>query len=122
VGATFQVPVVLSGGTDIASVPLQIQYDPARLSLVNVDQGDFMGRDGQAPLLSHRDDGMGLVFINASRPPGAAGVSGGGVVCVLSFQAKAAGESVLDITHPGAVNSARQPLQASGGRVGIVVK
>jgi general secretion pathway protein D len=122
VGATFQVPVVLSGGTDIASVPLQIQYDPARLSLVNVDQGDFMGRDGQAPLLSHRDDGLGLVFINASRPPGAEGVSGGGVVCVLSFQAKAAGESVLDITHPGAVNSARQPLQASGGRVGIVVK
>ena len=122
VGSTFQVPVVLSGGTDIVSVPLQIQYDPARLSLVNVDKGDFMGRDGQTPLLSHRDDGHGLIFINASRPPGAAGVSGAGVVCVLSFQAKAAGESVLDITHPAAVNSAQQPVTASGGRVGIVVK
>ena len=122
VGATFQVPVVLSGGTDIASVPLQIQYDPAKLSLVNVDKGDFMGRDGQVPLLSHRDDGHGLIFINVSRPPGAAGVSGAGVVCVLSFQAKAAGESVLDITHPAAVNSAQQPVTASGGRVGIVVK
>jgi general secretion pathway protein D len=87
VGAAFKVPVVLAGGTDIASVPLQIQYNPATLSLVNVDTGDFLGRDGQVVALVHRDDGPGSININASRPPGAAGVSGAGVVCVLSFQA-----------------------------------
>jgi general secretion pathway protein D len=122
VGSTFEVPVVLSGGKDIASVPLQIQYDPATLSVVNVTEGDFLGRDGQAPGLSHRDDGQGSIFINSSRPPGAAGVTGAGVVCVVSFKAKAAGESVLAVTHPAVVNSAQMPVSASGSQINIVVK
>jgi general secretion pathway protein D len=121
-GATFKVPVTLNGGTDIASVPLQIQYDPAKLSLVNVDSGDFLGRDGQPVALVHRDDGPGLIVIGASRPPGAAGVSGTGVVCVLSFQAKAAGESAIVITHPGAVTSAQRQVPAQGSQVSIRVQ
>ena len=36
--------MVIAGATDIASVPLQIQYDPAKLSLVNVDNGDFLNQ------------------------------------------------------------------------------
>jgi general secretion pathway protein D len=83
--STFKVPVTLNGGVDIASVPLQIQYDPAALSLVNIDSGEFLGKDGQAVALVHRDDGPGSITVNASRPPGAPGVSGSGVVCVLSF-------------------------------------
>ena len=121
-GATFKIPVRISGGTDIAAVPLQIQYDPAKLSLVNVDSGDFLGRDGKQVTLIHRDDGPGLININTSRPPGAPGVSGAGTVCVLSFQAKSAGESTLVITHPAAMNSAQQLVQATGSQAGIVVK
>jgi general secretion pathway protein D len=122
VGASFKVPIVLNGGADIASVPLQISYDPAKLSLVNVDSGDFLSRDGQAVVLTHRDDGPGLILINASRPPGAAGVSGTGVVCILSFQAKSAGASDVVLTRPGAVSSKQQQLPAQGGRVSIQVK
>ena len=121
-GATFQIPVVLTGGKDIASVPLQIKYDPAMLSLVNVTSGDLLGRDGQAVALIHRDDGPGMITINAARPPGAAGVNGAGVVCVLSFQAKGAGESVLAMTRAVAVNSAQQQVPALGQRVTIVVQ
>jgi general secretion pathway protein D len=121
-GAIFKVPVTLNGGTDIASVPLQIQYDPAKLSLVNVDSGDFLGRDGQPVALLHRDDGPGLIIVGASRPPGAAGVSGTGVICVLSFQAKTAGESAIVITHPGAVTSAQRQLPAQGSQVSIRVQ
>jgi general secretion pathway protein D len=121
-GTTFRVPVVLNGGTDIASVPLQIQYDPAKLSLVNVDSGDFLSRDGKPVGLVHRDDGPGTIVIGVSRPPGASGVSGTGVVCVLSFQAKTAGESAIVITHPGAVTSAQKQLPAQGARVSIQVR
>ncbi|MGB7549869.1 MAG: cohesin domain-containing protein, partial [Terracidiphilus sp.] len=121
-GATFQVPIVIAGAQDIASVPLQVQYDPAKLSLVNVGEGDFLGSDGQAVALVHRDDGPGTIVLNASRPPGAAGVSGAGVVCVLSFQAKAAGASALTITRPAAMTSAQQPVQAQGAQTSIVVK
>ncbi len=121
-GTAFKIPVVVSGGTDITAIPLQIQYDPAKLSLVNVDIGDFLGQDGKAVALVHRDDGPGSININASRPPGAAGVSGAGVVCVLSFQARAAGESTLVITHPAVVNSAQQQMQVTGSQIKIVVK
>jgi len=121
-GATFQISVVLSGGTNIAAVPLQITYDPAKLSLLNVDNGDFLSRNGQAVALVHRDDGPGSVNINASLPPGAAGINGAGVICVLTFQAKASGDSVIAITKPGAVNSSQQFLPAQGARVNIQVK
>ena len=122
VGATFKVPVMLSGASDISSVPMQIQYDPARLSLVNVESGDFLSRDGQAVALVHRDAGPGSITINAARPPGAAGVSGIGVVCVLSFQAKVAGESAIAITRPApAASSPGQPPPA-GSRVSIVAQ
>ncbi len=121
-GATFQVSVVLTGGTDIASVPLQISYDSTTLSLLNVNDGDFLGRNGQSAVLTHRDDGPGAISINASLPPGAAGVNGAGVVCVLSFQAKASGNSVIAITRPGAVNSKQQILPAQGARINIQVK
>jgi general secretion pathway protein D len=49
-------------------------------------------------------------------------VSGSGVVCVLSFQAKAAGDNALSITRAGAVNSAQQQVPAKGAQAGIVVR
>jgi general secretion pathway protein D len=121
-GSTFQVPVVVSGANDVASIPLQIQYDPAKLSLVNVSAGDFLSQDGQAVAVVHRDDGPGTITINASRPPGAAGVNGAGVVCMLSFQAKAAGSSAITITKPGAMSSAQKPVAAQGSEINVVVK
>jgi general secretion pathway protein D len=121
-GSTFQVPIVVTGARDIASVPLQVQYDPAKLSLMNVGDGDFLSRDGQAVALVHRDDGPGTLTINASRPPGAVGVSGAGVVCVLTFQAKAPGNTLISITRPGAMTSAQQPVPAEGAQTTIAVK
>jgi general secretion pathway protein D len=101
---------------------MQITYDPAKLSLINVDSGDFLSRDGQAVVLTHRDDPPGVIVINASRTQAAAGVSGSGVVCVLTFQAKAAGTSAISIPRPGAINSAKQQLPAQGSRIDIQVK
>ena len=60
--------------------------------------------------------------IGASRPPGVRGVSGAGVVCVLTFQAKAAGASELTITRASVVNSAQQQLPVEGAQTSIVVK
>ncbi|MFZ1087189.1 MAG: cohesin domain-containing protein [Terracidiphilus sp.] len=121
-GATFKVPVVLTGGVDIGSVPLQISYDPSKLALVNVDQGDFLGRDGQNIVLTHRDDGPGMIKINASRTQGSAGINGAGVVCVLSFQAKAAGSSDLVINQPRALTSKQMPVPVQGSQISIQVK
>ncbi len=121
-GATFQVPIVLSGATDIASVPIQLQYDPAKLSLINVAAGDLLNRDAQAVALIHRDDPPGNLTIVAARPPGAVGISGTGTVCVLTFQAKAAGDTALTMSRAGAVNSAQQQVPATPGHVDLVIK
>ena len=122
VGSSFRLPIVVRGGANIASIPLQLSYDPARLTLVNVSSGDFLSKDGQAVALIHRDDGPGNVTVVTSRPPGAAGVSGDGTVCVLTFQAKVAGSSVINITHAGAVDSRQQQMPAQGMLANIMVK
>lgn len=123
VGATFQLPVIVKGGTDIASVAMQVKYDPAKLSLDNVSAGDYLNRDGQAASPVHSDDeGTGSVNVVASRPPGAAGIGGTGIVYVLSFKAKTAGETVLTMTKTAATNSAQQQVPAQGGQINIVVK
>jgi general secretion pathway protein D len=120
-GAAFQVPVIISGATDISAIPLQIQYDPDKISLVNVGPGDFLSRDGQAVNESHRDDGPGNITLNLARRSGP-GVSGAGVACVLSFQAKSPGSTSIAITRAGAMNSQQQPVPAQGSQISVQVK
>ncbi len=121
-GATFQLPVVLTNGTDVSRVPLKLTYDPAMYSLVNVNQGDLLGRDGQVTQISHSDDGPGNITINLTRPQGTTGITGSGTVCILTFQAKAAGESVIALTRGLAVNSHEQSTEAQPVRAAIQIK
>jgi general secretion pathway protein D len=122
-GNGFQVPIVLNGGTDVSSIALKMHYDPAKLGLVNVSSGDLLTRDGQpAPFISHKDEADGSLIVSVSRPPGTKGISGSGVVCVLTFQAKAAGPSDLSINGASVVNSAQQQLPAQNAQTSIVVK
>jgi general secretion pathway protein D len=86
---------------------------------VNVTSGDLLSRDNQAVGLVHRDDGPGNITINASRPPGVAGITGPGVVCMLTFQAKTAGESAISLTSGAAVNSAQQRIPVPPTKVTV---
>ncbi len=122
VGNIFQEQIMLSGGKDVYSVPLQLSYDQTKLQLMNVDTGDLLGRDGQAIALVHRDDGAGNVAISTSRPPGVAGVTGSGSICTLTFQAKAAGDASVAITRPVVRDSKQQPLPATGSQGVIHIK
>jgi general secretion pathway protein D len=122
VGSTFQVAVNLDGGKDVFGVPMLLHYDSSKLSLVNVDSGDYLGRDGQAVALVHRDDGHGMLVVSASRPPGVAGVNGGGTVCVLSFKATAAGDSSVAILRASAINSKQQRVDVPGSQATVHVQ
>jgi general secretion pathway protein D len=122
VGSTFQVSVMLGNAHDVYSVPLQMQFNPAVLQLVNVDSGNFLGSDGQAISIVHRDDGNGVVAISTGRPPSVAGVNGQGVLCTLTFKAIAAGDSSLNLVKVGAVNSKQANLPAVGSQAVVHVK
>ena len=122
-GATFSVNVNMTGGTDVAAVPVQIAYDPKHLSVVKIDNGDFLTKDSQPVALVQRDDpNSGMLVVSASRPPGAAGVSGQGTVFTITFTAKDKGPSVLSITRPGARNSQQQPIQVLGSQMTVNVQ
>src|SRR5229473_2812227 len=70
-GSTFVVNLLLSGAQNVYSVPVQMNYDPAKLQLVNVSNGGFLSQDGQAVALVHREDETtGTLQITATRPPG----------------------------------------------------
>jgi general secretion pathway protein D len=122
VGATFQVAVNITGGQDVFSVPMQLHYDNSKLALINVDSGDYLGHDGQAIALVHRDDGAGNVVISASRPPGVAGVNGAGTVCILTFQANAAGDANMAVVRASTKNSAQQSLNITGSQTAVHVQ
>jgi general secretion pathway protein D len=122
VGSTFQTSIAIANAEDVFAVPLQLQFNPAVLQLVNVDTGPFLGSDGQAVALAHRDEGNGLVAMSARRPPNTKGVSGQGTVCVLTFKAIAPGDSPLTMVKAGASDSNNVNLQAVGSQAMVHVK
>ncbi len=122
-GSTFAVNVVLSGVQNAYSVPLEVNYDPKLLEVVNVSNGPFLSQDGQTVALMHRDDDTtGSLQINATRPPGANGVSGQGTVATLTFKAKAPGQSTLAISRGGARDPAMQALPVAGAVAQVAVQ
>jgi general secretion pathway protein D len=121
-GASFQVPVTLNGGADVSAVALQLHYDPTKLLLVNVSPGDFLTRDGQPAPPIHSDQPVGKLTVVASRPPGAHGVNGSGVVCFLTFQAKSAGPTDLSVSQATVTNSAQQLVQVASAPASVMVK
>jgi general secretion pathway protein D len=121
VGSTFTTQVMISNAQDVFAVPLQLQFNPAVLQLVNVDSGPFLGSDSQAIAIAHRVDN-GTVTISASRPPNTKGMSGQGSVCNITFKAIAPGDSQLNLVKVGAMNSAHVNLPAVGSQAVVHVK
>jgi general secretion pathway protein D len=122
-GSTFTVNVLLRGAQNVYSVPLQVSYDPKVLQVVNVSNGGLLSQDGQPVALVHRDDDTtGALQITATRPPGAAGVSGQGAVVTLTFMAKASGQSTLAISKGGARDPAMQAVPVAGAVATVTVQ
>jgi len=122
-GNTFAVNMLISGAQNVYSVPVQVNYDPKMLSLVNVSNGGFLSQDGQAVALVHReDDAKGELTVTATRPPGAGGVSGQGSVVTITFQAKESGQTPLKITRGGALDPGMQSIRVNGAQASVTVQ
>ena len=122
-GNTFAVNLLISGAQNVYSVPVQLNYDPKMLQLVNVSNGGFLSQDGQAVALVHREDeGQGQSQITATRPPGAGGVSGQGAVVTITFMAKTDGQTPLTITRGGARDPGLQAITVNGAQASVTVQ
>ncbi len=122
-GNTFMVNLLISGAQNVYSVPVQVNYDPKMLQLVNVSNGGFLSQDGQAVALVHREDEtVGQSQITATRPPGSGGVSGQGAVVTMTFEAKTSGQTPLTITRGGARDPGLQAITVNGAQASITVQ
>ena len=122
-GNTFAVNLLISGAQNVYSVPVQLNYDPKMLQLVNVSNGGFLSQDGQVVTLVHREDeSLGQSQITASRPSGAGGVSGQGAVVTVTFEAKASGQTPLTITRGGARDPGLQAITVNGAQASVTVQ
>lgn len=122
-GDTFAVNLLISGAQNVYSVPVQLNYDPSLLQLVNVSNGSFLSQDGQVVTLVHREDeSLGQSQITVSRPSGAAGVSGQGTVVTVTFVAKSSGQTPLTITRGGARDPGLQAITVNGAQASVTVQ
>ena len=122
-GNTFAVNLLISGAQNVYSVPVQVNYNPQMLQLVNVSNGGFLSQDGQVVTLVHREDEtVGQSQITATRPPGSGGVSGQGAVVTMTFQAKTTGQTPLTVTRGGARDPGLQAITVNGAQASVTVQ
>jgi general secretion pathway protein D len=123
VGQTFAMDVMVSGAQNLFSAPMQIQYDPTKLQVINVSNGNFLAQGDQPVALAQRNDtAAGTIQLTAVRPPNSGGVSGQGSLLTLTFMAKDSGQAAVVISRAGLRDAGNQPLEASGTQARVNIK
>ena len=122
-GGTFAVNVVLNGGQNVFSVPVQINYDPKVMRFLNVSDAGALSKDGRAVALVHRDDAeKGALTVSLERPAGAGGVTPSGPLFTMMFVAKAAGQGTVSVGRAVLRDSNNTAIEASGSQAIINVR
>jgi general secretion pathway protein D len=111
----------VNNAADAVATPVQIQFDPKLLRLNDISSGDFMAQGGQQPVFAKNiQNDSGTATIELSRPAGAPGASGTGVLMTLSFQAVARGNT--SVTIPNLIMRNSQNQSANAGNASLPVR
>jgi general secretion pathway protein D len=122
-GGTFAMNVVLNGGQNVFSVPVQINYDPKVMRFVNVSNAGALSKDGAAVALVHRDDSeQGKLQISLMRPPGSSGITPVGPLFTLMFVAQSAGQGTVSVGKAVLRDPNMVAIEASGSQAIINVR
>ncbi len=105
-GQTATIGVVVENVTDLFSIPLLLQYNPAVISVEEVQHGGFLSGGTQEIAIVHQDfKDKGQSIISATRQPNTPGVSGSGTLIGIVVKALAPGSSNLSIVQVNAKDS-----------------
>ncbi len=110
-GETSTVGIVVENVTDLASIPLLLQYNPAVISVEEIRHGGFLSSDSQESIVQRIDQPHGQAIISATRAPNTPGVNGTGTVVGVVIKALAPGDSKLSIVQVNAKDSAQKAIQ-----------
>src|SRR5580692_673834 len=118
VGETKTVAVVVENVSDLFSIPMLLQYNPAVISIEEFQhavsegqQGGFLsGGTQEIAIVSNINKEKGQAVISATRQPNTAGVSGSGTLVGIVIKGIAPGSSNLSIVQQNAKDSQQRPI------------
>src|SRR5712664_3268818 len=116
VGQTATVGVVVENVNDLFSIPLLLQYNPAVISVEEVQHGGFLsGGTQEIAIVQQVFKEKGQAIISATRQPNTPGVSGSGTLIGIVVKALGPGSSNLSIVQVNAKDSQQRliPLTSS---------
>jgi general secretion pathway protein D len=122
-GQTATLGVSVDNVNDLYSIPMILQYDPAVISVEEVQHGGFLASGNQEIAIVQRvDKERGQAMIAATRQPNTPGVSGSGTLLGVVVKALAPGTTNISIVQVNAKDSQQKPLALLTGEAAIQVK
>ncbi len=110
-GQTATIGVVVENVSDLFSVPMLLQYNPAIISVEEVRHGGFLtGGSQEIALVQRVDKEHGQAIISATRQPNTPGVNGTGTLLGVVVKAIAPGTTNLSIVQINAKDSQQRPI------------
>jgi general secretion pathway protein D len=110
-GQTATLNLVVDGATDLFSVPMMLQYNPAVINIEEVRQGGFLsGGNQDIAIVQHLDKEHGQAIISSTRQPNTQGVNGSGTLLGIVVKAVGAGNSTISIVQVNAKDSQMKPI------------
>jgi len=123
VSDTVTVTLLVAGAKDVASAPIEIQFDPKILSLTDVTRGGFWTSGGQEPILTKNlQNETGTAAVRISAKPEAGSISGSGPLFTLTFKAVAKGTGTIKVSSLTLQNAQGQLLATGSPQVTVNVK
>jgi general secretion pathway protein D len=110
-GETRTIAVVADDVKDLFSVSMLLQYNPATISVEEVQHGGFLsGGTQEVALVQRVDKEKGQATISTVRQPNTPGVNGSGTIMGIVVRGVASGTSKLSIVQILARDSQQRPV------------
>jgi len=118
VGETKTIAVVVDNVNDLFSIPMLLQYNPAVISVEEVQHAVGDGQHGgflsggtqEIAIVQNVNKEKGQAIISATRQPNTAGVTGSGTLLGIVIKGIAPGSSGLSIVQQNAKDSQQRPI------------
>ena len=121
-GQTMTVGVVVENVSDLFSIPLLLQYNPAVISVEEVRHGSFLQTgDQEIAIVQKVDNEHGQAIISATRQPNTTGASGTGTIMGIVIKGLAPGTGTLSIVQVSAKDSQQRPIQLATSEASVQV-
>jgi general secretion pathway protein D len=118
VGESKMIAVVVENVNDLFSIPMLLQYNPAVISIEDVQHAVGEGQHGgflsggtqEIAIVKSLNTEKGQAIISATRQPNTQGVSGSGTLLGIVIRGIAPGSSNLTIVQQNAKDSQQRPI------------